>query len=353
MRIHPGSGFCLLPPHILRNIAQNGTPQQRQKALQTLSTDTTMRAARAAVGIAGARAVTPLVARQPGTKRRTIFNAKNGQQLPGELVRSETGKKTGDVAVDQAFDGLGQTYDFFWEVFERDSIDDEGLALNASVHFGQGYDNAFWDGTQMVFGDGDGELFNLFTVSVDVIGHELAHGVTEDEAGLIYLNEAGALNESISDVMGSMVKQKALKQTAAEADWLIGAGLLTSKVKGKALRSMSEPGTAFDDPVLGKDPQPGHMDHYVHTTEDHGGVHINSGIPNRAFYLAAKALGGRSWEKAGRVWYYTLRDSRIRRTSGFRAFALRTITNAGILFGESSSEKKGIAAAWAEVGVKV
>ena len=202
--------------------------------------------------------------------------------------RSRTGHPA-ILAVDEAFDGLGRTLDFYWSNFERNSIDDEGLPLDATVHYGDRYDNAFWDGRRMVFGDGDGELFNRFTIAVDVIGHELTHGVTEDEAGLIYAYQAGALNKSLSDVFGSLIKQSdpGRLQKADEADWLIGAGLLAPGVQGVALRSMKEPGTAYDDPVLGKDPQPAHMRNFVHTNRDNGGVHINSGIPNRAFYLAA------------------------------------------------------------------
>ena len=171
------------------------------------------------------------------------------------------------------------------------------------MHYGRGYDNAFWDGTQMVFGDGDGTVFNRFTIAVDVIGHELTHGVTEHTAALVYQGQSGALNESISDVFGSLVKQQALGQDAAAADWLIGAGLFTAQVKGVALRSMKAPGTAYDDPQLGKDPQPATMADYVETTDDNGGVHLNSGIPNHAFYLAATAIGGHAWEvrRAGLV----------------------------------------------------
>ncbi|MDE2004304.1 MAG: M4 family metallopeptidase, partial [Betaproteobacteria bacterium] len=209
----------------------------------------------------------------------------------------------------------------------------------------------FWDGRQMVFGDGDGDLFNRFTISLDVIGHELTHGVTGDEAKLVYLGQAGALNESISDVFGSLVKQRAQKQTAAQADWLIGAGLFTSKVSGVALRSMKAPGTAFDDPVLGRDEQPATMAGYVHTTTDNGGVHTNSGIPNHAFYVAAMAFGGYAWEKAGRIWYETLRDRRLKQTSTFRQFAVLTAQNASQLFGAPG--RKIVAAAWKEVGVDV
>lgn len=203
----------------------------------------------------------------------------------------------------------------------------------------------------MVFGDGDGEIFNRFTVAVDVIGHELAHGVTEDEAGLIYNAQAGALNESMSDVFGSLVKQRPLRQTADQADWLIGAGLLTSNVRGVALRSMKAPGTAYDDPMLGKDPQPAHMRDYVRTFQDNGGVHINSGIPNHAFYLVATRLGGQAWERAGRIWYETLRDPQLRPNTGFRRFAGLTVTVAGRLYGTGSPEQQAVREGWDQVGI--
>ncbi|HZC02038.1 MAG TPA: M4 family metallopeptidase, partial [Gammaproteobacteria bacterium] len=240
---------------------------------------------------------------------------------------------------------------FFWEAYDRNSIDDEGLPLDATVHYGQQYDNAFWDGRRMVFGDGDGEIFNRFTVAVDVIGHELAHGVTEDEAGLIYNAQAGALNESMSDVFGSLVKQRPLRQTADQADWLIGAGLLTSNVRGVALRSMKAPGTAYDDPMLGKDPQPAHMRDYVRTDRDNGGVHINSGIPNHAFYLVATRLGGQAWERAGRIWYETLRDSQLRPNTGFQRFAGLTVTVAGRLYDTGSPEQQAVREGWNQVGI--
>jgi Zn-dependent metalloprotease len=349
---HRHSIFCILPPHILSQIAQNGTPSERSNALRTLSTDQTFRALRADQRIgAASRAPGPSVLSVEGEKTRTIYDAHSQQNLPGDIVRAEGTDPTGDVAVDEAYDGLGDTYDFYWGVFQRNSIDDEGLALNATVHFGQDYDNAFWNGERMVFGDGDGQLFNRFTISLDVIGHELTHGVTQDEAQLVYYLQSGALNESMSDVFGSLIKQYTLQQTADVADWLIGAGLLAAGVNGVALRSMKEPGTAYDDPVLGKDPQPAHMSDYLHTFQDNGGVHINSGIPNHAFYLVATKLGGFAWEKAGRIWYDTLRDSGLRPTSGFRRFARLTLNNAGRIFGEGSVEQQAVGEAWEEVGI--
>src|SRR6266436_4739030 len=231
--------YCILPPHILDSIARNGSDEQRASALDSLAADYSLRALRAV------RA--PLAAPHPmagaatcGQPQRTVYDAKHTQTQPpsGQVVRQEGGPATGDLEADEAYDGLGATYKFYCDIFSRDSIDNLGLHLNAYVHYGQGYDNAFWDSQEMVFGDGDGKLFNRFTISIDVIGHELTHGVTENEAGLQYLGQSGALNESISDVFGSLVKQFKLKQSAAAADWLIGAGLLAKTVKGVALRSM-------------------------------------------------------------------------------------------------------------------
>ena len=349
----PPTIFCILPPHVLREIAQNGTPLQRTEALQTLATDQTIRAVRAAQPLPTTTARRPSVLAAEGQKQRTIYDARNTQDLPGTVVRAEGSAPSGDVAVNEAYDGLGATFDFFWDIYERNSIDDAGLPLNATVHFGRQYDNAFWNGQQMVFGDGDGELFNRFTISLDVIGHELAHGVTEDEAQLVYFFQPGALNESISDVFGSLVKQHTLSQTADQADWLIGAGLLTSQVNGVALRSMKAPGTAYDDPVLGQDPQPAHMRDFVITYQDNGGVHINSGIPNHAFYLAATNIGGYAWEKAGRIWYETLRDAQLRPSWGFKRFARLTITVAGRLYGVGGAEEQAVREAWREVGINI
>ena len=346
----PNRIFCILPPHILRSIAQNGEPQQRLAALQTLAADITFRALRAELRLAPP-AVTLLVAE--GQKQRALSDTHNTSTLPGDVIRAEGAGPTGDRAVDEAYDGLGATYDFYWDIFQRNSIDDEGLPLNATVHYGQKYNNAFWNGERMVFGDGDGDVFNRFTIALDVIGHELTHGVTQDEAQLLYFYQSGALNESVSDVFGSLVKQRALKQTADKADWLIGAGLFTAKVKGVALRSMKAPGTAYDDPVLGKDPQPAHMRDFNYTFDDNGGVHINSGIPNHAFYLVAARLGGNAWEKAGRIWYETLRDPRLRPNTGFRRFARLTNANAGRVFGLGSAEHQAVRDAWSQVGIAI
>jgi Zn-dependent metalloprotease len=345
---------CFVPPHILKNIATNGTPGQRNLAIDTLKLSAQMRGKRQALADFNAAAFRVAV----GGKDRVIYDAKNGSSLPGTVVRKEGENPSADVAVNEAYDGSGVTYDLFNNAYQRNSIDGNGMRLDSTVHYRQGYDNAFWDGEQMVYGDGDEDMpvderiFNRFTIALDVIGHELTHGVTQFEAKLQYFQQSGALNESMSDVFGSLVKQYKLQQLAGEADWIIGAGLLTENVNGVGIRSMKAPGTAYDDPVLGKDPQPGHMRDYVSTINDNGGVHINSGIPNHAFYITAVELGGFAWEKAGQIWYVTLKD-KLTATSKFQDCANMTYQAAAQLFGAGSIEQQAVKKGWAEVGLNV
>src|SRR5947207_451002 len=209
---------------MFERIARNGSDEQREWALETLSRDHSLRTARLQNVLAGLEPTVradALAAATPGHEKRTIYDVKGTETLPGEVVRAEGGPKGGDDAANEAYDGLGATYTFYWDVFRRDSLDDAGLPLDAVIHYGQKYDNAFRDGHRMIFGDGDGVLFNRFTISVDVIGHELTHGVTQHESNLVYRRQSGALNESLSDVFGSLVKQYP-NQTADKADWLIG-----------------------------------------------------------------------------------------------------------------------------------
>ncbi len=284
----------------------------------------------------------------PGGLHRVVSDADGGTALPGRRVRTEGEPATGDPAADEAYDGLGATYRLLADAFGRDSLDDEGLALAATVHYGRDYDNAYWDGEQMVFGDGDGEVFGRFTASLSVIGHELAHGLVQHTSGLAYEGEPGALNESLADVVGVLVEQHDAGQRADEATWLVGAGLFTDAVQGVALRSMAAPGTAYDDDVLGRDPQPAHMRDFVRTSDDHGGVHLNSGIPNKAFHLAATALGGFAWRTAGPIWYAALTDPRLPSTATFAQLAGATVRAARTA---GDREREAVEGAWAGVGV--
>ena len=329
----------IVPPYLLANIARRGSERQQAAATRSLALDLVHRQARTA----GRPTVTVTMPAEDGP-RRTIATADGSETLPGRLVRSEGEPATGDAATDEAYDGLGATYDLYLSAYDRHSVDDAGLPLPATVHYGRDYDNAFWDGVQLVFGDGDGRVFARFTADVGVLGHELTHAVTEYSAGLRYQDQSGALNESVSDVFAACLEQRLLGQTAADASWLIGAGIFLPGVEARALRDMAAPGTAYDDPVLGKDPQVGHFDDYVETTDDNGGVHLNSGIPNRAFQLAAVAIGGATWEGAGRIWYDALTGGRVGPDTGFAGFAAATIAAAG-------AHADAVGSAWETVGV--
>jgi Zn-dependent metalloprotease len=351
--------ICFIaPPNVLDYIAREGDADQRDAALRTLSTSASLRTRRALVGPItqrlGLNAVVELgLIPAPTGVRSTVYDVGHQGQsaLPGALARGENDGPVADASVNEAFDGAEATADFYSQVFARNSIDDQGMELVSSVHYGVRFENALWNGAQMIYGDGGGQLFveNSLTTAIDVIGHELTHGVTQFTAGLVYSKDTGALNESMSDVMGSLVKQYSKKQTAADADWLIGEGLLVPKL-GKALRSMKEPGTAW----VG-DNQPSTMAGHVNLPDDNdprhdnGGVHINSGIPNHAFYLAATAIGGFAWEKAGKIWYGAL-TKHLKPNSQFRDAANATVAVAEELFG-AGAERDAVTKAWTDVGV--
>lgn len=272
-------------------------------------------------------------------------------RLPGKVIRVEGQPPAKDDAVNEAFDNVGKVLDFYLSVFNWRSIDNKNMHVVSSVHFGKNYENAFWDPSkmQMVFGDGADFLYH-FTKCIDVIGHELTHAVTEHTSPLDYQGQSGALNEHVSDVFGIMIKQKVEDETAEKADWLIGEGCLLPGVKGVALRSMKAPGTAYDDPRFGKDPQPDHFKGFFQTDEDEGGVHIFSGIPNKAFYLASVAFGGYSWEKAGQVWWKALNSGRVPAKCNFLQFADVTVEIAEELY--KAEGAKIVRDAWNAVGVE-
>ncbi|KAI1772221.1 Metalloprotease [Hypoxylon cercidicola] len=284
---------------------------------------------------------------------RAVYDAKhdsNEAHLPGKVVRVEGQKATKDESVNEAYDNAGRVLSFYADIFNWKSIDNKNMHVISSVHFAVNYENAFWDpeAAQMVYGDGHNFLTN-FTGCVDVIGHELTHAVTEYTSPLDYTGQSGALNEHVSDVFGIMIKQRVEDETAENADWLIGENCLMPGVKGVALRSMKAPGTAYDDPRFGKDPQPDNFKDYEATPDDNGGVHMYSGIPNKAFYNAAVAFGGYSWEKAGKIWWETMQSGQIPARCTFIQFADVTVEKAEELFGDDAAAI--VRKAWTDVGV--
>ena len=340
---------AFVPPYLLRHLATEDRPAAAaaDPSGHTLRIDAGFRERREQ---ASAEPSARASAAAQDADRWVIHSAGNEETLPGAVVRSEGDPASDDASVDEAYEWSQQVWELYEQQFGRLSFDGAGSTVTVTVHYGQNYDNAFWDGEQLVFGDGDGEIFERFTKPADVLAHEFSHGVVQYTSGFTYNGQPGALNESIADVFAAMSIQHAAGQTADQASWLIGEGLFKPGINAKALRSMLEPGTAYDDPQLGKDPQVGSMADYIDTTEDNGGVHLNSGIPNRAFALAARSVGGHSWEQTGKVWYGALTSSSVGASTDFREFADATVVAATQLFGGTSVPDQ-VRAAWVEVGV--
>ncbi len=343
---------CIVPPYIVERLAHCENPRIRERALVALSTDSAVRAVRAfAQQMPTMLAVPPPAAR----RNRLVYDARGRDTLPGRLARSEGEKKTADAAVNEAYDHSGDTFDFFHDLFGRNSLDDADMHTRDQRHAGEsagtGYQpmaNAFWDGSQMAYGDGDGAVFGRFTRSLDVVAHELTHGVQAFMSNLVYRGQSGAINEHFADVFGVLVRQWRQGVPAEDASWLVGAEVLIAAPTRRAIRDMAQPGEAFrDDPLLGDDPQPNHMKRLYTGPADAGGVHINSGIPNRAFVLVAQSLGGPAWEVAGRIWYEAMRQ--LSRTSLFADLARITAQIAGDEFG--TAVRKAVKAAWKKVGL--
>lgn len=273
----------------------------------------------------------------------TVFDCHNGITLPGTSVANPGSSP--DATAKQAFTETTAVADFYKTLFGRNSVDNAGMALISSIHYSVKYNNAFWNGSQMTYGDGDGNIFVDFTKADDVIGHELTHGVTQHSLGLSYVNQAGGLNESISDVFGSMFRQWQANQDVGKADWLIGKEIVGPGAIARGftcLRDMSNPAAKH---CLA--PQPTKFSQY------HDGMdpHESSGIPNSAFYQAAMAIGGKSWEKTGKIWYQALTGSAPSPNMKMKAFANQTRSLAGSLFPSEPAVKTAVNNAWTAVGL--
>lgn len=255
---------------------------------------------------------------EDGNGDRFIYDSQNKYEQRVALVRQEGDKAGPDKTANRAYETSGFVRDYFRETFGLDSIDGNGLDIISNIHYGEAYNNAYWDGDEMTYGDGDGKEFKNFASAIDVVAHELAHGVTQFLSNLEYQGQSGALNEHFSDVFGTIIKQKFLKQDISEADWLIGDSVVTEAFPGVAIRSMKAPGTANDF-----DSQPDHMDNYYLGIADNQGVHINSGIPNKVFYLSCLDIG---IDECALIWFETLKV--LWRTADFNDMLVMIILTA-------------------------
>jgi Zn-dependent metalloprotease len=273
----------------------------------------------------------------------TVFDCQHHNTLPGISI-ADPGSAA-DQTGKRAYIETSAVLEFYHSVFGRNSIDNAGMGLISSIHYSLNYNNAFWNGSQMTYGDGDGNIFIDFTKGNDVICHELTHGVTQYTLGLGYENQAGGLNESISDVFGSMFRQWRANQDVTQADWLIGKDILGPGAISRGytcLRDMAKPGAKHCI-----SPQPVKFSDY----QDGMDPHESSGIPNLAFYNAAKALGGNSWTVAGRIWFQALTGFGPTPNMTMKQFANRTRTLAGSLYKSKAAVKTAIDKAWKTVGL--
>lgn len=341
--------FCIIPPYILERLAESNDSALRKMAIDAITASADFRAMREFFQSMPAFAALPITT---AGKNRLIYDMQNkGRRwLPGQLVRTEGQGPIADAAANEAYDGSGITYDFYYKFFNRNSLDNRGMPLISSVHLENNLPNAFWNGQQMAYGDGYGNVFLRFTKSLDVIAHELTHGVISHECNLIYQDESGALNEHFADVFGVLVTQWKQNHSAAAADWLVGRDLIGPAATGaNAIRNFG-PGKAFtNDPYLGTDRQPKHMAQKYTGSDDYGGVHINSGIPNHAFYIFARTVGGNAWDAPGKIWYETMRQ--LSPNSDFSDMVKATKTVAQSLHPANSPIHAALNNAWQQVGL--
>jgi len=317
----------------------------RQKLKDTLAVDVHIRSMRenARMMTVAAFALAPMRAAIAAAPAVAVYNSQNGQSLPGAQVNDPV--NGGDADSAQIFNVTTAVAQFYQQIFNRNSIDDAGMTMMSSEHFGQEYNNAFWNGQQMVYGDGDGQIFSDFCRGNDVVGHELTHGVTQYSLQLVYQGDAGGLNEGNSDVFGSMFRQWQAGQDVTQADWLIGSDIIGPAAKAKGytcLRNMAQP-----DDQAALAPQP---TTYSQVTPDMD-PHYSSGIPNFAFYKMCMAIGGKSWEKAGQIWYATLTGLGASPNLAMQDFANAMRNNANQMYSNDANVSGAVDQAWTAVGL--
>ena len=348
----------IIPNDVLRRLAQDASlpNESRQAMSRTAVIDHAVRQLRrqALALTAAVHSVAPALQAVAATPAITVYDCHNTHHLPGTPVpHPDTAQ---DQSAERAAKAAAAVAEFYREIFHRNSIDNAGMTIMSSIHYGVKYNNAMWNGSQMLYGDGDGQTFSDFTGGNDVIGHELTHGVTQHSLQLDYQDEAGGLNESLSDVFGSMFRQWQANQDVNAADWLIGHNIVGPAAQAKGLtclRDMANPAAAHCIA-----PQPANYSQY----EPGMDPHYSSGIPNLAFCLFAKAIGSPqfpnktadyafSWRIAGQIWYYAMTNGGPAPAMTMRQFADRTHGAAAHLFAGNSAIDNALKAAWTQVGV--
>ncbi|TVY82930.1 Extracellular metalloprotease [Lachnellula suecica] len=291
--------------------------------------------------------------RQSTEVPKFVYNIHQGcDENPPSMVDRKIGSPIAqDPDVNTVYDSLTVVDNFFRTVFGYNGIDGNGRDFRGTVHYCDKYLNAFWNGAGMFFGDGDGVAFNKFSDYLDVIGHEFGHGIIDAKNPLYYYGQSGAINEHYADVFGIMIKQWNKSQTVDQSDWLVGAGLIPG---ARALRDFKNPGTAYNTPSAGQDQQPNNYASRYTGRYDNGGVHLNSGFLNRAFYLFATSLGGNSWDKPGRIWFAVLYNNLLTYNTNISSFVTQTLFACSYFYGgKSGTVYPKLLEAWRTVGVPI
>ena len=318
-KYYPNCECYILPPHVLDSLVeQNAITKEEVGA--SYEHANSMMASRLDVSTQTANAFLP----PAGGANRYIYNSQDTTNLDVELVRKEGDAPVADASINEVYDNCGKVRDFYSSQYGYNSVDNNGKDLKMNVHYN--VMNALWQsGTdQMFFGKGNGSTVLDFTSALDVTAHEITHGVVEYSAGLIYQGQSGALNEHIADVFATTIKQFYAGQNAQSGDWLIGNTIIGPSWPGKAIRSMQAPGTAYRG-----DMQPANMAHYYNGPIDNQGVHINSGILNKAFYNVACGINGQKGldtALAGTLWFQSLRNITNKQCAFHEFYSILTST---------------------------
>lgn len=341
-------GCFIIPPQVLERFAHDEklSAEQRMAFSDAVNLEYEWRRFR----MANAKLARLTRAVLPSAMRATtippavsVFDCQNGNTLPGSpIISPET---SANATAQRVFVETTKLAQFYQSFFDRHSVDNSGMALLSSIHFSVRYNNAYWNGSQMAYGDGDGHIFLDFTLANDVIAHELTHGVTQFSAALSYTNEAGGLNESMSDVFASMFRQWRFNQNVEQADWRIGKEIMGPGALARGITCLRDLANPKGNHCLS--PQPDTFARYQPGMDPHE----SSGIPNHAFYISAMAIRGKSWETIGKVWYHALTDFAPSPNLKMKTFANRTRKLASTLFSDRPEVKTAVDEAWKKVGL--
>lgn len=292
---------------------------------------------------------------EPKIAEWEVYDAKGSDDPSWQnpVLTNKSTERSKDEIVNVAADNIVASLKFYLAGLGLNSIDDKGLKILCAVHVGKMFDNAYYYDSKIHIGDGGGDIFKDFAKDLTVIAHELGHGIVDMIlGGLVYMGQSGALNEHVADVMGVMAVHFLNRELDANnLSWLLGDECMLDLNGVKySLRSFEKPGTAYvNHPVIGTDPQPADMDGYYKGSRDNYGVHINSGIPNKAFFEAINAYGTDIVSKLRLVKAWVMAVKKIGERGDFKAFVKGTMATAKEMYPNDAKMLEAIQLGWTKV----